>query len=303
MHPSASPRAAGLAGIPFIVCATVLFVSLDTVGKLLTERLPLIQIVWARFVFSMAFVAPFFIFVPANRRYLRSDFLGLQLLRSFLLAAVTFLFFAAVAALPLPTVTAILFATPLLVVMLSIPLLGEKVGPRRWFGVAIGWAGVAIVLKPGFGFDWELALPLACAAVNSLYQISTRRLSGRDSAMTTFFYTASVGAVALCFVAPFQWVWPTSGEWALLVAAGGFGAFSHLLLIKGYERSEASMLAPFFYLNLVWATLFSWTIWHTVPDLWTYVGAGVIGAAGLYIWHRERVVLRRAVAAGAIETR
>jgi drug/metabolite transporter (DMT)-like permease len=290
---AAGAPAPGTAGIPYALAATAVLVTLDALGKLLSERLPVVQVSWARFVFSMALILPAFLLTARGRAAIVTPSWPRQILRSALLAGVTFLFFLGVSLLPLPTVTALMFATPLLVVMLSIPVLGERVGPRRWLGVAAGWVGVAIVLKPGFGFEPVLLLPLACALVNALFHLATRRLSTTEPPLATFFYTGVVGTVAFSVLVPFHWTAPTAAEWLLMAAAGGCGALGHWLLLAAYRRSEASLLAPFSYLSIVWSTLAAALLWRAVPDAATYAGAGLIVAAGLYIWHRERVPARR----------
>src|SRR5687767_10394623 len=169
-------------------------------------------------------------------------------------------------------------AAPLIVVALSVAMLGEKVGPRRWFGVIVGFTGVVIILKPGFGFEWASLFGLASALIYAVYQIMTRSLSGADHTMTTFFYTASVGAVVMAGVAPFFWQTPTLADALLICVPGIIGGTGHLLLIMAFARSEASLLAPFFYSGIVWATIFGYVFFNEVPDVFTFIGAGLIVA-------------------------
>jgi drug/metabolite transporter (DMT)-like permease len=215
-----------------------------------------------------------------------------QLVRSALLLCTTTTFFFGLRFLKLADLTILTQAAPLIVVALSVLLLREKVGPRRWFGVLVGFAGLIIILKPGFGFQWASLFGLASALIYAIYQIMTRSLSRSEHTMTTFFYTASVGAVAMAAVAPFFWQTPTLVDAILICVPGIFGGTGHLLLIMAFARSEASLLAPYFYTAILWATILGWAIFDEVPDVFTFVGAGLIVTAGLYVWHRERRIAK-----------
>jgi drug/metabolite transporter (DMT)-like permease len=226
--------------------------------------------------------------VPRFRPYMRSKAPARQLVRSALLLCTTTTFFIGLKFLKLADLVILTQAAPLIVVALSVVMLGEKVGPRRWLGVIVGFTGVVIILKPGFGFEWASLFGLASALIYAIYQIMTRSLSSADHTMTTFFYTASVGAVVMAAVAPFFWETPTLLDAFLICLPGIIGGGGHLLLIMAFARSEASLLAPYFYTAILWATLFGWVFFNEVPDVFTFVGAGLIVTAGLYVWHRER---------------
>ena len=131
-------------------------------------------------------------------------------------------------------------------------------------------------------------IPLAAAFFYANYQLLTRVASGDDDAITTFLFTPVVGAVVASGIMPFVWVTPDVETWILLVTSGALGAGGHLLLINAYVRSEASLLAPFGYSSMIWATLFGWALFGMLPDIWAIAGAGLIISGGLYIWHRER---------------
>lgn len=302
MSPPAEPSAAALAppalrvpaanaghgGIVLILVTLVLFVSMDTLVKYLVQRNPPTLLIWMRFLVHMAVAAAIMAAVPRFRPFMRSKAPVRQLVRSALLLTTTTTFFFGLMYLKLADIVILTQAAPLIVVALSVVMLGEKVGPRRWFGVIVGFAGVVIILKPGFGFEWASLFGLASALIYAVYQIMTRSLSGADHTMTTFFYTASVGAVVMAAVAPFFWQTPTLADALLICVPGIIGGTGHLLLIMAFARSEASLLAPYFYSGIVWATLFGYVIFDEVPDLFTFIGAGLIVSAGLYIWHRER---------------
>jgi drug/metabolite transporter (DMT)-like permease len=220
------------------------------------------------------------------------------LTRSLLLALTTGVFNAGVRLVPLATATTIMFLTPILVTALSVPLLKEHVGFRRWIGVGIGFLGALIVVQP-----WEsetemfllgAVLLLVAALLNANYQIITRKVRLYDEPMTSLFYTAMVGAVVTTLIVPWYWQWPQqSTDWLLLVATGLAGGVGHLCLIQALRHAQAAVVAPFSYSSLIWAALFGWLFFSEWPDVWTWVGAALIISSGLYIFHRESQHRRR----------
>jgi drug/metabolite transporter (DMT)-like permease len=274
-------------GILLILGCYAMLVSMDAIVKYLTEAgMPVMQLVWARFVFHMMFALPVLLLFHRNR--LRTRRPKLQLVRSLLLFLTTVVFFLALKLVSLAAATAIAFAAPLFLVGLSALFLGEKVGPRRWLGVAAGFAGILIIVRPGPDMDLAYLVPLVAAFIYANYELTTRMTSADDHALTTLFYTPVVGVVAGSAILPFVWVSPSLEAWALMVLCGLLGAGGHFLLIKAFERSEASLLAPFGYSSIIWATLLGWAVFGRLPDGWTFGGAALIIASGLYIWHRER---------------
>ena len=184
-----------------------------------------------------------------------------------------------------------MFLNPILLTILSIPLLGEKVTPRRWFGVIFGFVGAIIVVQPwteGLGFpDPGVLFLLAAALFNANYQIITRKVR-MDDPLTSLLYTAAAGAVVTSAIAPWFWQWPGAFDWLLLVASGLAGGLGHLCLIRAFQAAPASVVAPFSYSSLIWATLFGFVIWGDFPDLWTWAGAALIIISGHYIFYGER---------------
>jgi drug/metabolite transporter (DMT)-like permease len=205
----------------------------------------------------------------------------------------TGLFNAGIRTISLATATAIMFTSPILVTVLSIPLLGEQVGWRRWAGVICGSAGALIIVRPwtsgGEALGIGVLFLLAAAFLNANYQIVTRKVRLHDPAMTSLLYTAAAGAAVTSLIVPWYWSWPTAFDWLLFIAAGLAGGIGHLCLIQAFRRAPASVVAPFSYSALIWATLFGFLIFSEWPDLWTWAGAAIIIASGLYIFHRERL--------------
>jgi drug/metabolite transporter (DMT)-like permease len=268
--------------------AVTLFVCMDSLAKFLTTRIPVTEIVWARYVFHLATMLPVILW-HGVRRLATTSRSGLQIVRSMMLLAVTILFNMGFRHLPLATVTAIGFATPLVVTALAVPLLKEKVGPRRWAAVLVGFAGVLVVVRPGGeSFNIAVFFPLAGALCNACYQLATRALSGRDSALTTIFWTGLGGCIAMSPVMPWVWQAPDALEWGLLALYGLLGFFSHYMLILAFRHASASVLAPFSYVQLVLAIVSGMVFFNNVPDVWTFLGTILICGSGLYVWYRQR---------------
>lgn len=281
-----------VAGIFWMLATMLWFIALDTVAKELLTRsqLPLGQVVWARFFFH------FLIGIGSAliwRSHIISKALGWQIARSALLFLTTTLFNAGLATTPLATATAIMFLSPIILTALSHIVLGEPVGPRRWFGVAAGFLGALIIVRPGAeGFNHGALFFLAAALVNSVYQLATRRVSQYDSPQCSFFYTALVGGVLSTFAVPFSWTAPNGIDWLLLISMGILGGVGHLFLIFAFDRAPAALVAPFAYSALIWASISGFLLFGEIPDAWTVTGALIISASGLYIFHRERLVAR-----------
>jgi len=274
-------------GIYWMLLTTGLFTSLDATAKYLAQDYPVPQVLWARFSFHLVFVA---LFLGTRLSVtLRSRRPGLQLLRSFLMLVTTGMFFFAVGSLPLADVVAIMFVGPLFVTALSVPLLGDYVGPRRWAAVAVGFLGALLVVRPGSGIMQGIAvLPVLAAFSHALYTITTRKLANHDRPMTTLFYTAALGAVVTTAIVPFFWVTPDVTGWLLMALLGVFGAAGHLTLIKALGYASPVVVAPLSYASLVWSIGMGFALFGDLPDGMTLLGAAVIAGSGLYVFHRER---------------
>jgi drug/metabolite transporter (DMT)-like permease len=274
-------------GIRWMLLSMFLFACLDAGIKVLAQGYAAQQILAVRFLVFLALVValigPFKV-----REALRSARPGLQVVRVLVLLAEMAVFVAAIRALPLADVHAVAASTPLFVTALAQPFLGEKVGPRRWAAVLAGMAGLIIVVRPGFDTDLAMLIPLAGALLWAIYQIMVRKISRVDGPDTTILYTALIGLLVTAGLAPPVWVAPSLADWGLLVAVALFGAGAHLALIRALDAAPASVVQPFAYTLVVWAVLLGFLIFGDVPDLLTIVGAAVVVASGLYVWHRER---------------
>ena len=268
----------------------MLFPALNATVKYLGEDYTVWQIIWVRsimhLVVMVALCAPGYGLV----RVFTTTRPLLQLIRSALQVGAMYLFMSALTVLPLATVTSITFTAAFMVVMLSIPMLGEKVGPRRWLAVLVGFGGAIVIIRPGSGdiADWPALMALGAALCYAFFQILTRKLAPYDDSRTTAVYTVVVTLVVSSAIAPIGFSWPTDvNVWLLFLALGVFGGISHFFLIKAYETGEASVLSPFDYGQLVGATLLGYLIWGDFPDGWTWVGVAIIVCSGVYIAHRE----------------
>jgi drug/metabolite transporter (DMT)-like permease len=284
ISPSASNH---LHGIGFVILMTIAFSSLDASAKYLGNELPLWVLIWGRYVFNFFFVALFFLrTAPAD--IFRTTNIKIQILRSILLVTGTLTFWLALMFLPLVDCVVILFVSPLLVIMLAAPLLGEQVGRHRWIAVIFGFAGVIVVIRPGFTiFDWVSILPLTTALLYAGIQISTRILGQTDGALTTLLFSSAGGVIISTIGVLFFWVTPSLQQWLVLGWMGFLGALSHYLMIRAYAIAPASLLAPFDYTTLIWATILGFFMFGDLPDTWTVLGAIIIMSSGLYLIRRE----------------
>ena len=280
-------------GILLMLTTTLFFVLIDACAKYLAADLPLIQVVWARFAIHL--LAAAVILGPRLGRYARANRPWLQVFRSALLLATTYLFFAGLDEIELAMASSIMFLSPILVTALSVPLLGEKIGIRRVLGIVIGLAGALIIVRPGLGEVPVSAFYfVAAAGTNALYQLTTRMLRGGDDAYTTMLYTALVGTVLASALVPFEWQPPSAGNWAVMTAMGLFGALGHFTLIHAFQSAPPSALMPFAYSSLLWATVFGVLVFANLPDGYTLLGAAIIAASGIYIFRREQLAARAA---------
>ena len=274
-------------GILLMITALAMFSIGEGAVKYLMTEYEVVQVVWARYTFH----ALLFLIIFSGtgiKRQIATRRPWLQLGRSILLLTATAFFFTAVRYLSLAEATSINFVSPLLVTAFSIPILGERVGVRRWLAIMVGFMGVLIITLPGFGaMHWAAVLPLGTAVCYGLYQILTRIAARTEDSQTSLFWTSAVGILVTSAAVPFWWTSPSAFAWALMVGTGLFFGFGHYLLIKGFEVAPASLLAPFIYTQLIWVTIIGYIVFGNFPDGFTLLGGLIVIASGLYVWHRE----------------
>jgi drug/metabolite transporter (DMT)-like permease len=268
-------------GITLIMASVFMFSAMDTLAKYMLKSYPMSALMWARYmvhvVVMLALVGP-----RMGTRLFRTSHPWLQVLRGVLLVGSTMFFYFALRYLPLAEAAAVGFVGPVLTALLSGPMLGDKVGGRQWFAVSLGFAGVLIIMRPGGGvLSLPAVFPLASAILFSVYQIVTRKLSGREHPYTTLFYTAIVGGAITTIAVPMHWQTPTLAQAGFMICIGLLGGGGHLLLIRAMEHTSPSTLAPFVYSQLIWSTLLAYLVFGDFPQPMTLFGMLVVVAAGL----------------------
>tara|TARA_Y100001934_G_C12022931_1_gene617707 strand:+ start:12 stop:668 length:657 start_codon:yes stop_codon:yes gene_type:complete len=218
----------------------------------------------------------------------------MQFGRSAVMFASNGLFIVALASISLPTSSAIMFTAPLMLTALSVPFLGERVGTRRWAAVIFGFTGALLIIRPGLGgMQLGAILTFGSAALFAVYQIMTRKIGDDDPAETSIVYMAMIGAVAMTLALPLYFETPREPlHWALFGTVGCLGGVTQYFVIKALQCAPASTVAPYLYGELIGATLLGFAIFGDFPDAWTWTGAAVIVASGLYVAYREGVVRR-----------
>ena len=289
----ASRQRGRLIGIALMCLALLCFSGLDATAKWVNRSVDPLVTVWARYVSAAGLT---FIFINpwtkpgavATRR------LPLQLARSFLLFLSTICNFVALQYLQLVEALSIVFSTPLIVALLAGPILGERIGMQRLIAVCVGFVGVLVVARPGLGTMHPAALlSLTGAVAYAFYGITTRMLASTDSSATTIIYSSLAGIVLMTPLLPWVWTTPSSPlTWALLMMTGFFGAVGHWLLVLAYARAPAVILSHFIYSQIVWMLALGYIVFGDWPDPWTFAGAGIVIASGLYLLYREQVKSR-----------
>ena len=273
--------------ITFNLLAWVMLPIMDGFAKYLSADLPVLQITWARYFFTVAFTFPImFLFYRNQLKW--SDKPKLQIIRGLILLIANICFFYSISVISLAKALTLAFVAPLIVTAFSPILLGEKVGLRRWSAVIIGFVGSLVVMRPGF-VEINLAslAALGTGVMYGFYLIITRKLSTSDNPLLTLLLTGLVGAIIITCVMPFVWVKPTLGQWSMMAAIGVFACIGHLFLILSLKYADASKLAPFSYFEIITNIGIGYYFFGDFPDNWTFLGLFIIVLSGIYISRRE----------------
>lgn len=266
----------------------LLFAVMDSMSKLLVRDYPVSEALWIRYI-----IYALFALAMARRggiwRLTRSTRPWMQTARALLALVEGATFVVAFWYLPLADTHAIAAASPLMVVAMSAPLLGERVGLHRWLSVLAAFAGVMLIVRPGFAHvSWPLFIPLLGAFLWAIYQIMVRFLARGDRPETTLLWSAFVGLAAISPIAPWEFRLPDATGWLLLTGVGILGSLAHYALIKALDHAEASAVQPYGYTLLVFAALMGWLVFGDIPGIWTILGACIVVLSGLYTWARDR---------------
>ncbi|MFD0326588.1 DMT family transporter [Lysobacter gummosus] len=273
-----------------MLIAVLMFSMMDALLKLLSEHYPPFQVATLRGLSSLPFVLTWALASVGLRALLRVRW-PLHLLRGVLGVGMMAAFVYGVNRLPLSTTYSVFFIAPLLITALSGPILGERVGPRRWIAIGVGLLGVLVLLRPsGEGMLSTAALAVAAASLAyAVTAITVRVLSRTDSTqsmMVWLMVMISLGAGALAWSG---WV-PVRGEdWWLILGLGVAGSLGQYAITEAFRLGEASLIAPLEYTALIWGVILDLSLWGVLPDSITWVGAAIIVASGLYLLRRERV--------------
>lgn len=277
-------------GYVLMLGAFLCFSIMDTSAKwLVGAAVPALQVAWLRYVGHLIVVVA--VYAPGKgASIVRSNNPKLQCGRAAFLLAATSLNFTALQYLPLTLTIAIFFVTPLMVCLLSIPVLGEKVGLKRLLAVLAGFFGVLVIVAPwSQSFDPHVFISILAMLCGSGYFVMSRLIAGVDSNATTQVYVSGLGTILLAPVALHFWIWPGSlHAWSLLILIGTLGMIGHSMVVRAHQFAEASVLAPIVYSQVIFIALLSWVVFGEPPDQQTLMGTAIIVGSGLFIWFRER---------------
>ncbi len=281
--------------IVFVLLAFFLFSSVDATAKWLAlAGIPILQVVFLRYFMHLVVSTQRAGFNRFSGYKLPRTEVGPVLLRSLLLVSSTVCNFIALPHLPLTTLATITFSAPIFICLLSMPMLGERVGGWRWAAIVVGFVGVVVAMRPGGGFHWAMLFSLGAALSFALYSIMSRKLVGRTAVPVLQFYSGLVGTLALSVPALLVWVSPSTPlEWALSFTLGLMGWLGHELFSHAHRHAPASALSPFIYILFVYMCFWGWTVFGSVPDTFTLYGAALVIGAGVVIWWRETRVKKQ----------
>ena len=279
-------------GIFLMVITTIVFASQDGLSKYLATEYNVYMVVMIRYWFFAAFIMTISSRKPGGvKQVAKTKTPLLQIFRSLVLVAEMCVTVLAFTLLGLAETHAIFASYPLIIAMLSGPILGEHVGWRRWLAICVGFFGILIILNPGNGIFSPYALvPLAGAILFALYGLLTRYAGQYDNSSTSFFWTGIVGCIAMTAIGLNFWDPVSQADWSIMLILSASGMLGHFLLIKCYEVTEASAVQPFAYLQLIWASLIGVIIFGEKITTNVLLGACIIVGAGLFTLWRERKV-------------
>jgi drug/metabolite transporter (DMT)-like permease len=284
-----------LTGIGLISLTYVLFALLDGSAKWLVQSVPVLVVVWLRFL-THTLIASALLFPMRGLALVRTQHLRWHLVRGLMFVAMTGINFWALQYLQRTVTASIFFMVPILVALLSAPLLGEKLDARRWAAIIAGFLGVLVVVRPGSeAFHPAMLLSLVNAVLYAFFNMMTRKLAAYDPPETIQFLPAVVATLVLAPFALAAWESPAGWfEWFVLCMMGIFGGSGHYLLAMAHRYAPASTLAPFLYQQILYMALFGYLVFGNLPDNETWIGAAIVVASGLYLFARERRPMAKA---------
>lgn len=287
-----------------MIATSLVFAVQDGLSRHLAGQYNVWMVVMLRYWFFASFVIVMSMRAPGGlKRAVKSGTPKIQIFRGLLLALEICVMVTGFVLLGLIESHAVFATYPLLIAALSGPVLGEKVGWRRWLAICVGFLGVLIILEPGFGvFSPAALIPLAAALMFALYGLLTRYVARTDASNVSFFYTGTMGAVIMTAIGIWHWQWMSPSDWAFMLALCCTAALSHWLLIRAYEVAEASAIQPFAFLQLVFASVIAIILFDETIRPNVAIGTAIVVGAGLFTLWRQHVNARRAkrAAVGAV---
>ncbi len=260
----------------------------DAASKFLVQTHPVGQVIGLRQAATLLLLIPYVMFFSRWSALRVVSWSG-QIVRGALFLIGSIFIVWSLGELPLATAITMLFASPIFMVILSAPLLGERISRQRWIAVLGGFAGVLIIMRPGGeAFQWVLLLPVFGALVNALRDVLTRKLSRTETSIAILFWSNIILMTGGFATAPFGWAPVSASSACWFLAAGLFNGAAHFCIIEALRTGEASVLAPIRYTALLWAALLGFIVWGEVPDAWLWAGAAVIVGSSLYMIYGER---------------
>lgn len=271
-----------------MVLGMAFLIGSDAASKLLVERHPIGQVMCLRQLAALVFVVPFVWYVGGIASLRPVNVPG-QILRGLIFVVSGILIVLSLKLLPLPTVTAITFTGPIMIALLSAPMLRERVSRVLWLATLLGFGGVLLIIRPGTDqFSWALLVPVAAAFASSVRDIMSRILARTDTSIGILFWSSVVLCAVSALSAPFGWTAVDTYSAMLFLIAGAVNFCAHFLLIESYRLARAAVVAPFKYTSLLWSALLGYFIWGDVPSHWIWFGAVVLVASGLWIARTQR---------------
>lgn len=271
-----------------MVAGMAFLISSDAISKHLTASHPVGQVICIRQMASLLFVVPF-IWYRGGLAILRPHNVPLQIVRGLVFMISSFLIVTSLSLLPLPAVTAITFIGPIMVALLSAPVLGERVNARLWLATLLGFAGMLVIIRPGSAeFNWALLLPVGAAFGSAIRDMLVRILSRTDHSMSILFWSSLILTLGAACTAPFGWVEVAPAAWGWFLLGGAVNFCAHFLLIEAFRLGRAAVVAPFKYSSLIWSALLGFLIWGDVPGTALWAGAAILVVSGLWIARIEQ---------------
>ena len=278
-----------LTGIALVSFTYVVFTLLDGSAKWLVGSVPVIVVVWLRFV-SHAVLASVLLLPLRGKKLVATNHLRWHIVRGAMFCAMTGINFWALQYLQLAVTSSIFFIVPILIALMAAPMLGEKLDAGRWIAVLAGFAGMLVIVRPGSAeFHPAMLLSLVNAALYALFNLTTRHLAAYDSPETIQYLPALVASLLLAPFALAAWQSPGSWlEWSVLCLLGVLGGLGHYLLALAHRYAPATVIAPFLYQQVIYMALFGYVVFGDVPGTGVWVGTAIVIASGLYLFARER---------------